>query len=428
MKHVLGALIPLALTTAGCAAGAWLEGPSEADLPLDPPAHAYPTAVRRPAVPDAAPAARMQIGDDEPQPEPPTITLDPNPPPQAPPHHSRIEQPQVTAPALAVVPPQYRKPAPTNNTPPASATAPPQATVAVSTGPITPLAQAVNAAEPPLAPIVSASDVKSPVAPAATSVSPTSSHAALTAAQRAAEIERLRASLIDALEAEIRERRQTKPTDEELPRLEQELRVAYLQAGRLDDAVAAIDALDPPQRDAYQDLMFGLGVWLSPDEARRVPLRSAKVLRSLREATTDLAGSSKLELKNLAFCERVEHYGGYAEFPRNEFAPKQQVLLYVEVENFAAEHRSAAGYETELQGRYTVFDGRGNIVAERELPLDKSICRNYRRDYYLVYPLYMPDAISPGRYRLELSLEDRKASGKYEGRKFGEGIIEFTIR
>jgi hypothetical protein len=419
MKHVLGILVPLVLATAGCAAGAWLEGPSEADLPLDPPAHAYPTAVRRPPVPDAAPAARMQIGDDEPDLAPPIITLDPNPPPQAPPHHARVEQPQVTAPALAVLPPQYRKPA-----------APPNAALAASPAPVTPLAQAAPTVEAGLAPIVSASDLKPPAASAPTAVAPANSQAPveLTTEQQDVEIDRLRASLIGALEAEISERRKAKATDEELPRLEQELRLAYLQAGRMDDAVSAIDALDPPQRDAYQDLMFGLGVWLSPDEARRVPLRSAKVLRSLREATTDLAGSSKLELKNLAFCERVEHFGGFSEFPRNEFSPKQQVILYVEVENFAAEHRSAAGYETELQGRYTVFDGRGNIVAERELPLDKSICRNYRRDYYLVYPLYMPDAIAPGRYRLELSIEDRKASGKYEGRKFGEGVIEFTIR
>ncbi len=450
MKRVLGTLAPLALSLAGCAAGAWLEGPSEAELPLDVPAHTYPTAVSRAPLPDAVPAVRMQIGDEEPGPAPPAITLEANPPPQAPPHHARIEQPQLAAPALAVVPPQYRPAATTPTAKPAGREALSPASLpggssggdkdsrpsqvleqsaAISPGAMTPLAEQVPAAET-LAPIVSASDAKSPAAPVAAAAAPNGAAAApqLTAEQRAAEIERLRGGLIDALEAEVRERRLTKPTDDELPRWEQELRLAYLQAGRLDDAVAAIEALDPPQRDAYRNLMFGLGVWLSPDEARRVPLRSAKVLRSLREATADLSASSKLELKNLAFCERVEHFGGYSEFPRNEFAPRQQVILYVEVENFAAEQRSAAGYETELQGRYTVYDGRGQIVAERELPLDKGICRNYRRDYFLAYPIYLPEAIAPGRYRLELSIEDRKASGKYEGRKFGEGTIEFAIR
>ncbi|HEX5102618.1 MAG TPA: hypothetical protein VFV87_02325, partial [Pirellulaceae bacterium] len=133
------------------------------------------------------------------------------------------------------------------------------------------------------------------------------------------------------------------------------------------------------------------------------------------------------ELRNVVFCERVEQFGWYSEFPRNEFRPKQQVILYVEVENFAAE-RKGQGYETELQGSYQIFDAGGRIVAERQLPLDRETCRNFRRDYFLAYPIYLPDAIEPGRYRLELTIEDLKASGDYQGRKFGEGMIEFTIR
>lgn len=294
------------------------------------------------------------------------------------------------------------------------------------------------AAESNVAPIVNAASLRLPasnlpVEQLASSTAPLpapETHPAPTAAaeQRTAEIERLRTSLIAALEADLRERRRGDFADQDLPRLEQELRLAYLQAGRLDDAVAAIEALDQPQRDAYKDLMFGLGVWLSPDEARSVPLRSAKVLRSLREATSNLAAASKLELRKLAFCEKVDYYGWYTEFPRAEFTPKQEVILYVEVENFAAEHKSAAGFETELQGRYEILDPAGQIVAERELPLDKEVCRNYRRDYFLAYRLRIPDAISAGRYRLELSIEDRKASGKYQGRKFGQGTIEFTVR
>jgi hypothetical protein len=166
---------------------------------------------------------------------------------------------------------------------------------------------------------------------------------------------------------------------------------------------------------------------MSPDEAKRAPLRSAKVLRSLREATTELAAASKLELKTIVFCERVEQFGWYTEFSRNEFRPKQQVILYVEVENFAAEKKGSS-FETELQGSYQIFDEGGRIVAERQLPLDRETCRNFRRDYFLAYPMYLPETIEPGRYRLELTVEDLKASGDYQGRKFGEGMIEFTIR
>jgi hypothetical protein len=234
--------------------------------------------------------------------------------------------------------------------------------------------------------------------------------------------------LIAALEADIRRRGSENPSDEELPRLEQRLRLAYLAAGRLDDAVKEVSSLDAPQREAYKQLLFGLGVWLSPDEARRPPLRSAKVLRSLREATTALAAASKLEVRNLAFCTKVDSFGWYTEFPRYEFLPKQQVILYVEVDNFAAERKSSSAYETELQGSYQIFDSSGHLVAERQLELDKEICRNFRRDYFLRYVMYMPAEIGAGRYRLELTIEDLKARGNYQGRKFGEGMIEFSIR
>jgi hypothetical protein len=278
----------------------------------------------------------------------------------------------------------------------------------------------------------------SPIASAATPLAPPDDSHAKSAidlaekdespADKQARLDRARSELIEALEAQIRHHRSQSATDEELPRLEQQLRLVYLTAGRLDEAVTAVESLDAQQREAYKDLMFGLGIWLSPDEARRPPLRSAKVLHSLRDATGELAAASKLELRNLVFCERVDHFGWYGEFPRKEFQPKQQVILYTEVENFTAEHKGPAGYETELQGSYDILDSSGQIVASRQLQLDKEICRNYRRDYFLAYRIYMPDNIPPGRYRLELTVEDLKARGKYQGRKLGEGMIEFTIR
>jgi hypothetical protein len=102
--------------------------------------------------------------------------------------------------------------------------------------------------------------------------------------------------------------------------------------------------------------------------------------------------------------------------------------LYVEVENFSAEEKGPHSYETELQGSYQIFDASGAIVAERKLPLDREVCRNYRRDYFLAYRLYMPDNIPPGGYRLELTIEDLKARGQYQGRKLGQASIEFAIR
>jgi hypothetical protein len=234
--------------------------------------------------------------------------------------------------------------------------------------------------------------------------------------------------LIAMLEDEVRQRKSAATPDPQLGRIEQELRLLYAGAERVDDAARAIDSLSEAEREAYKNLMFGLSTWLTTEEARRAPLRNARVMRSLREAAGELAAASKLDLRTLAFCERVQSFGWYTEFARNEFEPKQQVILYVEVDNFAAIEKGPNSFETQLQGHYQIFDSRGNIVAERKLPLDQEVCRNYRRDYFLAYPIYMPESIAPGRYRLELTIEDLKATAQYQGRKFGEGMIEFSIR
>jgi hypothetical protein len=456
-------LVGWVLSFAGCAAGAWLESPSEADLPLDPPARGYPTAVRaslsdsEASQPAAAIPAAMQSS--QPAVAPASMPAQPAPsdaahsiaaqsPAQPPPRPDR----QPLQPPLAVIPPQFVH-HPVNPTP-AQASTP-----AASLHPVTTETAPVAAALPSQWPTLPQVDTSFPspatswqppaalpaaALPAAMSVDasaavPIASVVASpetkasydrtdSPADGRAQREHAQGELIESLEAEIRQRRAASGSDEELPRLEQQLRLVYLAAGRLDEAVAGVESLDPQQREAFKHLMFGMGVWLSPDESRRAPLRSAKVLHSLREANGELAAASKLELRNLVFCERVDHFGWYTEFPRREFQPKQQVILYTEVENCTAEHKAPGGYETELQGSYEILDSSGQIVASRQLQLDKEVCRNYRRDYFLAYRVYMPDAIAPGHYRLELTVEDLKARGKYQGRKLGEGMIEFTIR
>lgn len=484
-----------ACSLAGClAAGGWLERSVVSELPLDQPAHSYPTAVYGPLPPrtagsttvssveGAAPTASLHTST---RAISATSSTGAQPSPSADPSTGpRIERTAPPVTPLAILPPAYAPPAahppkgdPSSAAQPAArdsaqeaVSAPgatPPVSPALSSG-VPPTERAVltssasQGSSPHLATEVAAAAMHRPITPpnapppaandranespspatadsraplpaprAAESDPPgtgTDPSAAASPADRQAQLDQAWRALIESLEEDIRQRRSASPQDEELPRREQQLRLAYLAAGRWEEAVAGIDSLPAGQREAFKHLMFGLGVWLSPDESRRAALRGAKVLRSLREATRELAASSKLEIKNLAFCERVDYYGWYTEFPRYEFQPRQQVILYVEIENFAAEHKPPAGYETELHGSYEILDAAGQIVASRQLPPDREVCRNYRRDYFLAYRIYLPEQIAPGRYRLELTIEDLKARSAYQGRKLGEGTIEFTIR
>jgi len=440
----------------GCAGGAWLDNPLPRELAANPPKNSYPTAIgsasskaiAAPAMPlTTAPNAAEQAALATAGYTANALATAAAPTAVVLPHSQRPDHSPPPRAALAVIPQQYVHAAGAT-----AGIAAPGAAHSASSPPAT--ATASNSLQPSAAtalpqldlsfldalataPVVARTAAASPASATAPSLNETAtekqavrqaSYESNEATPHHESLERAQTALIDSLEAEIRRRRDAGNADEELPRLEQQLRLVYAAAGRMDDAVAAVESLDPSQREAYKNLMFGLGVWLSPDEARRAALRTAKVLHSLRDATGDLAGASKLELRNLAFCERVEHFGWYTEFPRKEFQPKQQVILYAEVENFTAEQKGPSSFETELQGSYVILDSSGEEVASRQLQLDKEVCRNYRRDYFLAYRLYLPDGISPGKYRLELTVEDLKARGKYQGRKLGEGVIDFTIR
>lgn len=273
-----------------------------------------------------------------------------------------------------------------------------------------------------------------------------------TGAERLSALMKQRSEFLTALQAEVNRRRSSTEDDEELTRLEKELRLVQLAGEQPEEAVRQIEALDGPEREAFAHLLMGLATWMNADEARRPTLRNAKIVREIRDAAAELAAASKLDVRNLAFCDNVDSYGRYTEFSRSQFKPKQQVILYAEVENFAALRIADDSYETELQGSYQIFDSGGNLVDERELLLDKQVCRNYRRDYFLRYLIYLPDTISTGNYRLELTIEDKKGSAahqepavrrgekesklakapssasSYKGRKLGTGTIEFTIK
>ncbi len=446
---LLGAMCVIA---GGCADRGLLDRSiGDSELPVDPPASPYPTAIRnsnaaaerQPGVP----AAMASVAASDPASS--QIANQQQPVVQANQHARHDHAPPLQTPLAVIPPPLVRIQANrAANAPAANPANVPTTANVYQPQTLADLAPATNWTPPAMA-HASISDLPEAtltlhhVAITAPSNKPAANAVQLAAAttaisdqaaasgseeERRQRVERARVELLDALEVEIKQRRLAGGNDPELSRLEQQLRLAYVSAGRLDDAANGIESLDDTQREAFKNLMFGLGVWLSPDESQRVPLRSAKVLHSLRDATNELASAGKLEVKNLAFCERVDHFGWFSEFPRKEFQPKQQVILYAEVENFSAEHKGPTGFETELQGSYVILDSSGQEVASRQLQLDKEVCRNHRRDYFLAYRIYMPDGISPGRYRLELTVEDLKARGKYQGRKLGEGVIEFAVR
>lgn len=225
---------------------------------------------------------------------------------------------------------------------------------------------------------------------------------------------------IEQLEKQVME----VPASDENLRLSQEvtLRMLYVSQRRLEDATRKIDSLSNEENEYFQYQMQALYEASNPDA---MPVRSrhwSLVMDSQRKATNHLAAISNLEVKSVAFCTEVERYGLITKFPRYQFQADQELLLYCEIENVAASKVSKEGYESQLQGSYEIIDSQGRKVADQLLPMEPEICQNHRRDYFIVYKIYMPQQIAPGNYQLRLTVEDMKAH------KFGQNHLDFQVK
>lgn len=214
----------------------------------------------------------------------------------------------------------------------------------------------------------------------------------------------------------------TQGTDEALRRSQEiTLRLLYVAQRRLEDALRPIDGLEEHEQEYVRHQMQALYEASNPDANPTRGRHWGTVMVSQREATSHLAAASNLEVRAVSFCTQVDGYGMVQKFARYQFTPDQDVLLYCEVDNVAAQQLKT-GYETQLQGSYEIRDAQGRRVAEQILPMEPEICQNHRRDYFMVYRIYMPQQIPPGSYQLKLTIEDMK------GKKFGHSTADFEIR
>ncbi len=219
-------------------------------------------------------------------------------------------------------------------------------------------------------------------------------------------------------------------SDAELARREVILRMLQVAAGDEENALQEFRYVQGREAAFWRAELFALHL---ATEANRTPVvsqRAARMLEHLRKANAELAAVSTLDLRNAAFCKNVFGYADVEKFRPYRFEPDQEVLLYVEIENFAFERISAPSergvgegerFETEFRGTYHILDGERRRVAQQELPRAKQVSRNLLRDYFVAYRIYMPRNIAPGRYTLELTLEDVK------GEKFGQTFLDFEI-
>jgi hypothetical protein len=182
------------------------------------------------------------------------------------------------------------------------------------------------------------------------------------------------------------------------------LRVLYAVAGRRDDALRPIPAVAEAEREFWVNEMRGLTEYLDTRQTGSPDRRAAEAARWFRDAAGRLAELGALDVRNLAFCTAVHSFGSLDRFPKNEFQPGDEVLLYAELENFASES-TKAGYRTALKARFDILQGAGR-VHEQDLPPAEEVCERQRRDFFLSYHLRLPAGLKSGEYTLQLTIDD----------------------
>lgn len=214
------------------------------------------------------------------------------------------------------------------------------------------------------------------------------------------------------------------PGESEGERLRREIIKRQLQvlSGDLEAAAEPLAGLSDSEQEFLNDQLAALGTITQAGGHPAASRRFSAALPQFRSAVQHLSqAAEQLELRSLAFCTEILSYGQVTRFPSNRFEAGQRVILYCEVDNFVAV-QTADGYETELQGSYEIFDAQGTKVASQVLPADQQVCDHYLRDYFIAYQMHLPAQLTPGEYRLELSMECVK------GKKYGQASLPLVIK
>ena len=123
--------------------------------------------------------------------------------------------------------------------------------------------------------------------------------------------------------------------------------------------------------------------------------------------------SPDLKLSHAQFCTEIKGFGQVTPFSVNCFQPKQQTLVYCEVENYHSileKNSDGATFVTRLRGRFTIDDQRGNVVQSGEFPDIEDVTTRQRRDFYLYFPVTLQN-LPAGEYQLSLTVDELTGSG-----------------
>ncbi len=184
------------------------------------------------------------------------------------------------------------------------------------------------------------------------------------------------------------------------------LRLLYLMAQRQEEALMAIPGATTSQQEYWQQMIWAMSNSFDTIRFPDADERAAQAISPLSSALRQMREEASLSIKNMTFCRKISYFGNYERFPRNEFIPGHEVLLYTEIENFVSAPTVDGEYRTSLKSLIEIADAKGQIVWTKGFAPTEDFCRNPRRDYFHNYQFHIPEDLPTGAYSLKLTISD----------------------
>jgi hypothetical protein len=200
------------------------------------------------------------------------------------------------------------------------------------------------------------------------------------------------------------------------------VRMLYLLSGQPARSLEPIAGLEPADQEFWQQVFWGVSNYFDRSAIADPGDRATQTIAQLRAAVHKLQEKSKLELRNVSFCNKIESYGRYERFKRDEFTAGQPVLVYAEVENFKSEPTADGPYRAILKSTIEIFDSRGALVHTMPFAANEDLCASPRRDYYNSYEFPIPQQIALGPHTLKLTVQDQLSQ------KVASYTVNFTVK
>jgi len=179
--------------------------------------------------------------------------------------------------------------------------------------------------------------------------------------------------------------------------------------------IEALPGLTDREREllsAFQAFFLKLGDKLDGSEEA-----DAAIMTALKDLQTDIVKAPILTIPAASLCTSVEGFGKYQPFSSNRFLAhaNQQMVVYVEIDDFACTQGQTGQWVTELAQQLIIYSDRDGIPVWREewLPVVDTSSKA-RQDFYTTQLVTLPTALSVGKYQLKIRLRDEQSGAEAE--------------